>query len=150
MNPLLTKHKFIPFGKFTTTDLDDALTKYLKLCQASIRKLERFVIPPSWNDINQFLHLPLYKFNQIWSLVDHLLAVNDNNELRKLQAKFQPLITDFYVNLGQNQKIYTQYKWLKDNEQQSMDIEAKKVIENEFNKYGLVLLATFCIVAANL
>ena len=137
MNPLLTKHKYMPFGKFTIADLDDALTKYLKLCLASIKKLERFAAPPSWDDINQFLHLPLYKFNQIWSLVDHLLAVNDNNELRELQAKFQPLITDFYVNLGQNEKIYQQYKWLKDNGLQSIDDEAKKVIENEFREFFL-------------
>lgn len=136
MNPLLQKHAFIPFGKFTVRDLEDALEKSLNLAMISINKLEELQ-HTTWEQLNELLHLRIYRLNQFWGLTGHLLAVSDSAELRDLQARFQPLITEFYVNLGQNEKLYKHYKWIKQHEYNSLDSTARKVIDNEFREFFL-------------
>lgn len=136
MNPLLHKYEFIPFGKFNVSQLEEALNKALVLAKTNVTHLEE-LNHATWDELNLLLHVKLYRLNQMWGLTGHLLAVNDSPELRDLQAKYQPLITEFYVNLGQNEKIYKHYKWIKQHEYQALDQTAKKVIDNEFREFFL-------------
>lgn len=134
-NLLLTKHKFIPFGKFDYDDIDQALTKLIATNKQYIKKLEQ--IPhASWPQINQ-LHIRMYKLNQVWNIVGHLISVGDSNELRQLQAKFQPLLTDLAIGIGQNKTIYNHYKLVKQHEYQDLDLEIQKVIDNELREFIL-------------
>lgn len=136
INPLLHKYEFIPFGEFTTIQLEEALNKSLKLAELNVRELEE-LNHASWEQVNQLIHIKLYRLNQLWGLAEHLLAVKDNPELRELQDKFQPLITEFYTNLGQNEKIYRHYKWIKHHDYKTLDQTSKKVIDNEFREFFL-------------
>lgn len=136
MNPLLQQHEFIPFGKFSVHQLEEALDKSLTISKFNIIQLEDLA-HASWEQISQLLHRPLYTLNHLWGLTGHLLAVSDNQELRTLQAKFQPLITEFYVGLGQNEKLYKHYKWIKNHEYKTLDRTAQKVIDNEFRDFFL-------------
>lgn len=136
MNPLLHKYEFIPFGKFNTAQLEEALNKSLKSAKLNVIQLEELT-HATWEQINQLLHVRLYYLNQLWGLTGHLLAVNDTQEFRDLQTKFQPLITEFYVSLGQNEKIYKHYKWVKQHEYKMLDQTSQKVIDNEFREFFL-------------
>lgn len=136
MNPLLNKYEFIPFGKFDVPQLEEALNKSLALAKLNVTQLEE-INHPTWEQVNLLLHVKLYRLNQMWGLTGHLLAVNDSAQLRDLQAKFQPLITEFYVSLGQNEKIYKHYKWIKQHEYKTLDKTIKKVIDNEFREFSL-------------
>jgi oligopeptidase A len=136
VNPLLHKYEFIPFGQFDTKQLEEALDKFLTQIKLNITQLEE-LSHVTWEQINLLLHSKLYHLNQLWGLTGHLLAVNDSQELRDLQAKFQPIITEFYVNLGQNEKIYKHYKWLKENKYETLDETTRKVIDNEFREFFL-------------
>lgn len=136
MNPLLNKYEFIPFGKFDVPQLEEALNKSLALAKLNVTQLEE-INHPTWEQVNLLLHVKLYRLNQMWGLTGHLLAVNDSAQLRDLQAKFQPLITEFYVSLGQNEKIYKHYKWIKQHEYKTLDKTIKKVIDNEFREFYL-------------
>ncbi|HLX53729.1 MAG TPA: M3 family metallopeptidase, partial [Aquella sp.] len=136
MNPLLHKYEFIPFGKFNIAQLEEALNKSLSSAKLNVTGLEELV-HATWEQINQLLHVKLYQLNMVWGLTGHLLAVNDSQELRDLQIKFQPLITEFYVSLGQNEKIYKHYKWIKQHEYKTLDPTSQKVIDNEFREFFL-------------
>lgn len=137
MNPLLHKYEFTPFGKFATPQLEDALRTALAAVKLNITHLEELGAPITWELINQLLHVKLYQLNQLWGLAEHLLAVNDNLELRDMHARIQPLITELYVNLGQNEIIYKHYKWIKQHEYKTLERVAKKVIDNEFREFLL-------------
>ncbi|MCC2626017.1 MAG: oligopeptidase [Burkholderiales bacterium] len=136
MNPLLHKYEFIPFGKFDVKQLEEALNKFLSQIKVNITQLEE-LNNATWDQVNQLLHSKLYQLNQLWGLTGHLLAVNDTQELRDLQAKFQPIITEFYVNLGQNEKIYKHYKHIKKQGYEMLDETTRKVIDNEFREFFL-------------
>ncbi|MCC2645481.1 MAG: oligopeptidase [Burkholderiales bacterium] len=135
-NPLLDKYEYIPFGKFNTKQLEEALIRTLNLAKFHVTQVEELE-KATWEQINQLLHINLYQLNQLWGLTNHLLAVNDSPDLRSLQDKFQPQITDFYVSLGQNKKIYNHYKWIKKHEYKTLGETAKKVIDNEFREFFL-------------
>jgi oligopeptidase A len=135
MNNLLTNYSFTPFGKFTLQDLDDALTKSLQQSQQTldnvIKETQR-----SWEAITP-LHQSLYILNRLWGIVHHLMSVNDSKEIRDLQNKFQPQISDFFVNLGQNQRLYQHYENIKQNQYNTLTQEQQKVIDNEFRDFFL-------------
>jgi oligopeptidase A len=137
-NPLLTNQYFIPFEKFTIGNLKDALNARLAITQNTITQIEA-TAASSWATIAEPLHYSLYMLNSIWGLVGHLLAVNDSPELRELYNEFQPIITKFYVDLGQNHKLYAHYINIRDNqtEYSRLDATQKKALDNEFRDFFL-------------
>lgn len=135
-NPLLTDFTFIPFRQFNLTDLDNALMQALTQTKDNITLLEQQQ-NPSWASLAKLLHLPVFKLNRLWNLVEHLLAVDDSKELRQLQEKFQPLITEFHVNLGQNSQIYQHYLSIKNHQKSQLSSEQQKVVDNEIRDFFL-------------
>ncbi len=136
MNKLLNQYLFIPFNLFTTQDLENAITYNLENCKKHLEDIKSQTYS-SWENIIEPIHFSLYKLNQVWGILGHLLSVSDTIELRDLQKKLQPSISEFYVNLGQNEILYTHYKKIKANEFSSLNKEQQKVIDNDFRDFFL-------------
>ena len=128
--------KFIPFNQIDTQYLDQNLQKELECTAQTIRQIEEASIS-SWKSIIEPLQKQLYKLNQIWGIVGHLQGVKDSPQLRELHEKFLPVLTDLYVNLGQNQKLYQHIQAIKQAEYAQLNIEEKKVIDNELRDFRL-------------
>ncbi|HMT02237.1 MAG TPA: M3 family metallopeptidase [Burkholderiales bacterium] len=136
MNKLLNQYTFIPFNLFTTQELENAITYNLENCKKQLEDIKPQIIS-SWENIIEPIHFALYQLNQVWGILGHLLSVSDTRELRDLQKKLQPSISEFYVNLGQNEILYTHYKNIKSNEFPSLNKEQQKVIDNDFRDFFL-------------
>lgn len=128
--------QFIPFNSIDSAYLETKLEQELANTQATIQKLEQESIS-SWDMIISPLQHSLYQLNQVWGIVGHLQGVKDSPELRSLHEKFLPILTELYVNLGQNQYLYKHIQQIKDNEFSSLDPEQQKVIDNELRDFRL-------------
>lgn len=128
--------QFIPFNSIDSAYLETKLEQELANTQATIQKLEQEPIS-SWDMIISPLQHSLYQLNQVWGIVGHLQGVKDSPELRSLHEKFLPILTELYVNLGQNQYLYKHIQQIKDSEFSSLNPEQQKVIDNELRDFRL-------------
>lgn len=135
---LLTSHAspFVPFGDFLVGDLELALQEVLEECKLVVQQIES-IKNPSWATVANPLYSALYKLNNVWGIVHHLLSINDTSELRELELKYQPLISTFYLNLGQNQALYDLFKTIKQQEYNTLTKVEKVVTDNEFRDFFL-------------
>jgi oligopeptidase A len=76
----------------------------------------------------------IYKLNYIWGLVHHLSSVLDSNEIRAIQEKYTTIITQFYLDLAQNEALFDLYQQLK---LQPLDLEYSKVVSNSLLDFKL-------------
>lgn len=127
---------YIPFGSFSTNDIEKALYQSLDTAKHALAAVEAST-NVTWESLQQSLYLPLYKLNQLWVITGHIESVNDTAELRALQEKFQSLISEFYVGLGQSKSLYHHFKHIKETEFHNLDVEAQKIINNEFRDFVL-------------
>jgi oligopeptidase A len=128
--------QFIQFDQLKLTDVQASLTQELAQSQQLIAKLEA-ATESSYVQIMLPLHEQLYKLNQVWGLVGHLQGVKDSPELRELHDKFLPAITDLYVGLGQNEKLYQHVVAIQQVEYPSLNPEQQKIIDNELRDFKL-------------
>ncbi len=135
-NKLLTPYDFIPFGEFSLENLDEALTISLTNAEYVLTNSLNQTTS-TWELVIEPLHGALYSFHNLWSIVNHLVSVNDNKEIRALENKFQKNVTEFYVNLGQNKKLYEHYTNIKQTQYNSLTDVQKRVIDNEFRDFFL-------------
>ncbi len=137
MNPLLNKQEFIPFNKITPEFLDEALQFQLNSCKDVIKHVCGEAINPTWSAVVEPLHQQLYQLNQYWGVLNHLMSVMDNNELRELHNKWLEPISNFYVDLGQNKQLYERYQAIKHESTQELTNEQQKVLDNEIRDFYL-------------
>lgn len=128
--------KFINFTQITTKYLNDSLEHEIK---ATVQIVAQLVEQKqsNWQTIILPLHSQLYKLNKIWGLLNHLQSVKDSSELRDLHDKFLPLITELFVNIGQNKFIYQHVQAIKDNQYHLLNPVQQKVIANELRDFKL-------------
>jgi oligopeptidase A len=135
MNKLLDDSiSHTPFGEFSYTQLENALITRLDSANEIINnaiKLKHY----SWDDTIVVIDDALYKLNHIWGLVHHLSSVLDGDEIRQIQDKYQTIISNFYLNLSQNEFLFNILNQLKDDSQ--LTIEQKKVIDNSLLDFKL-------------
>lgn len=127
---------FIPFNQIDIDYLTDNLNQQLTTTQTLITQLEQQK-NSSWQQIIAPLQAQLYTLNQAWGLVGHLQSVKDSPELRTLHEEFLPKLTELYVNLGQNQILYTHVQKIKNSDYAQLNIEQQKVIDNELRDFKL-------------
>lgn len=127
---------FIDFEHLTIKEIEDNLTTAIANMDACIKKLSKERIS-SWDTVLQPLQHDLLFLNRWWGITEHLQSVKDSPELRELHEKFQPQITELYVNLGQNKSLYQHIHTIKDNEYKTLNTERQKVIENELRDFRL-------------
>lgn len=127
---------FIPFNDLTIEQLENNLTIAITDMNDCVSNLaEKSTI--SWDNIMQPLQHHFLVLNRWWGVTEHLQSVKDSPELRVLHEKFQPQITELYVNLGQNKALYRHVQAIKDNEYPHLSPERQKVIDNELRDFRL-------------
>ncbi len=128
--------QFIPFNTVDINYLTAQLEQKIDALQLLVSKIE--ASPTStWNSIIAPLHSSLYELNYIWGIAEHLQSVRDSPELRDFHEKYQPILTDLYVGLGQNQQLYRQTQAIKDQEYSQLNAEQQKVVNNELRDFRL-------------
>ncbi len=128
--------QFIPFNtidiNYLTTQLEQKITNVHNIVAA----IEASSIS-SWQTVVAPIHASLYELNFTWGIAEHLQSVKDSPELRELHEKYQPIVTDLYVNLGQNQRLYQHTQAVKDQEYSKLNAEQQKVLDNDLRDFRL-------------
>ncbi len=95
-------------------------------------------IQATWNDTSLPLDLATEELSRAWGVVNHLHSVADSEELRSAYNTCLPKVTEFWTNLGQDDRLYSIYKAIgQSDESKSFTSARKKVIENSLRGFKL-------------
>lgn len=128
--------KFISFDTININYLTNSLDQQISQVKQVISDVEQQQTA-TWDNVIAPVHAVLYNLNYIWGIVGHLQSVKDSPELRKLDEVYQPILTDLYVNLGQNKRIFELTKQVKELSFATLNNERQKVVINDIRDFTL-------------
>jgi oligopeptidase A len=136
--------KYIDFSNLSTTHLEHQLSAKFDKISNLIKSIENNNLqgqenPPKRQFENIFLPVynEIFELNNSWGLINHLVSVVSSDELRQLQHKWEPIISNFFIELGQSYSLYNTYKAIKKSEFNELSIEQQKVLDNELRDFFL-------------
>ena len=137
-NPLLENLPLPAFDRIRPEHVEPAIDAILAANRATIKELLEQPGTPGWDS----LLLPIEERNDLlhraWSPVNHLHAVADNAELRKVYNTCLPRISEFETELTQNEALYRAYVGITEsNEYAALDTPRRKVIDNSLREFRL-------------
>jgi oligopeptidase A len=88
-----------------------AVERLLEAARAAMRRAE--AAPPTWDAFVRPLEDATERLSRAWGQVEHLHAVMDNPPLRETYNANLPKVTQFWTELGQNQRLFENYRALK-------------------------------------
>jgi len=92
----------------------------------------------TWDTLMHPLEEQHDELAKMWSPISHLHSVRDNPELRNAYNEAQPLLTDFYTEIGQNQALFAAMQQVHDDaESLGLDKAQRKVLENDLRDFRL-------------
>jgi oligopeptidase A len=110
-NPLLDFSGLPRFSAIKPEQVGPAMEQLLAEARAAMRAAED--APATWQDFVQPLENATERLSRSWGQVEHLHAVLDSPALREAYNASLPKITQFWTELGQNQRLFEKYRALK-------------------------------------
>ena len=118
--------------------MSPALNKVLKENKNVIKKIESDNQEPSWQNFVSPLQQSNEKLSRVWSQVNHLNAVVNNEELRIIYNKNLTKVTKYYSELSQNALIYKKFKKIRAGKiYTKLTTPQKKIISDEILGFEL-------------
>ena len=138
MNPLRDFSGLPRFDAFKPEHVTPAIDELLAINRAAVEQLGAPAAAPTWNDFVAPLQDVNEKLSRAWGLVGHLNAVMNSPELREVYNANLPKVTQFYTELGQNQRLFGKFKQLSASPEMSCLSRAQcKIIEHELRDFRL-------------
>jgi oligopeptidase A len=117
-----------PFPDITPAQVVPAITELLVEANAALTQLEANIIP-TWAGLVEPLDRIIEKISWSWSIVGHLMGVQNSPELRAAHEQMQPQTVEFWMRLGQSTALYQGYKAIKSSpEFVSFDVAQQRII----------------------
>ena len=111
-NNTLLKTSILPvFSKMKKSDMFPAIKFLVDENKSIIAKIENLKIP-TWNNLVYKLEESDDKISKAWAPIRHLNSVMNDKEIRAQYEKSLNLLTSHYGKIGQNKKLFSQYKKL--------------------------------------
>jgi oligopeptidase A len=111
VNPLLQFDSLPDFSRIRPEDIGPAVTEVLASNRSRLTELlGKFSAQcaPDWHSLIDRLDEMDDRLNKVWSTVSHLNSVCNTPEIREAYNSCQPLITQYYAEMGQNEQLYNQ------------------------------------------
>ncbi len=109
MLPLLQGQGLPPFPEITPAQVVPAMTELLAEANAAFTQLEANIIP-TWAGLVEPLDRLTERIEWSWSIIGHLMGVQNSPELRAAYEEMQPQLVEFSSRMGQSTPIYQGYK----------------------------------------
>ena len=109
-NALLESSSLPQFDRITPADVGPAINTLIERAQAALETVTAPDFPAEWNAIAKVLDVATEQLGMQWSAVSHLSSVADSPELREAYNAALPKITEFWTNLGADERLYAKYK----------------------------------------
>jgi len=110
-NPLLDFSGLPRFPEIRPGHVAPAVERLLEEARAAMRRAED--APPTWEPFVRPLEDATERLSRAWGQIEHLHAVLDSPPLREAYNASLPRITQFWTELGQNQRLFEKYRALK-------------------------------------
>ncbi|MDH0381831.1 M3 family metallopeptidase [Comamonas aquatica] len=133
-NALLETASLPLFDRITPADVAPAIEALMARASAALETVTAPDFPADWNAIAQELDVATEKLGMAWSAVSHLSSVADSPELRAAYNEVLPKITEFWTNLGADERLYAKYKAIDENR---LTAEQKKAHANALRGFVL-------------
>ncbi len=137
-NPLLHFSGLPKFEEVKAEHVSPALDFLLNEARATIETLTQDSTPATWHDFAFKLENMEEKISRAWSQVGHMNAVVNSPELREAYNDNLSKLTDFYADLGQDERLYAKFRALRASaEFNTLTSSQKKIVENELRDFRL-------------
>ena len=110
-NPLLDFSGLPRFSALLPEHVGPAMEQLLAEARAAVLRAED--AEPTWDSFVRPLEDATERLSRAWGQVEHLHAVLDTPPLREAYNASLPKVTQFWTELGQNQRLFEKYKALK-------------------------------------
>jgi oligopeptidase A len=136
MNPLLDFSGLPRFAELKPGHIAPAVDQLLAEGRATIERV--ITAPVSWDGFVAPLEDANERIGRAWGQVAHLHAVLDSPELREAYNANLPKITQYWTELGQNQRLFEKYKALAGSPQFATLSQARqRIVENALRDFRL-------------
>ena len=108
-NPLLQFDCLPDFKALRAEHIRPAVEHVLRENQVAIEAIlanQQNIAAPDWRSLMDALDDLDDRLTKVWSTASHLNSVANTPEIRESYNACQPLITEYYAALGQNEKLY--------------------------------------------
>ena len=109
-NPLLDFTDLPLFDQVRPEHVGPAIDRLLAESEAALTAAVAPDLPADWTTLSRTLDVATEKFGRAWGVVGHLNAVMDTPELRAAYNAALPKVTEFWTNLGSDERLYAKYK----------------------------------------
>ena len=138
VNPLLDFSGLPRFSELKPEHISPAIEKLLAEARSVVEQISADIVPATWDAFVAPLEDSTERLSRAWGQVGHLHGVLDSPELRAAYNANLPIITQFWTELGQNQRLFDKYRALKDSTEFLGLIPARRqLIENELRDFRL-------------
>ncbi|MDA9210779.1 M3 family metallopeptidase [Methylophilaceae bacterium] len=137
-NPLLNRVGLPLFEQIKLDDISPAINKVLRDNKQMITEIESNNMAPTWENFVCPLQQSNERLSRVWSQINHLNSVVNNEELRIIYNKNLNKVTKYYSELSQNQLIYKKFKKIKiEKLYKKLSAPQKKIILDEILGFEL-------------
>jgi oligopeptidase A len=135
-NPLLDFSGLPRFADIRPEHVTPAMDQLLADGRATIEA--SLQAAPTWDEFVVPLEDSNERIGRAWGQVAHLHAVMDNPPLREAYNANLPKITQYWTELGQNQRLFEKYKALHDSSEfASLSPARRRIVENALRDFRL-------------
>ena len=126
------------FKQIKVKHISPAVNKVLKENKKIIKKIESDKVNPNWDNFISPIQQCNEKLNRVWSQINHLNSVVNNEELRLIYNKNLIKVTKYNSEFSQNKLIYKKFKKIKSSKFfLKLTKSQKKIINNEILGFEL-------------
>ena len=109
-NPLLSTDALPHFAQIKPEHIQPAIAKLLDDAKAALIVATDEETPADFDTLARVLSVATERLSTSWGAVSHLNAVANTPELREAYNGMLPAVTEFYTELGADEKLFAKYK----------------------------------------
>jgi oligopeptidase A len=137
-NPLLDFSGLPRFAELKDDHVAPAVEQLLGESRAVVEAISADSVPATWNEFVRPLEDSTERLSRAWGQVEHLHAVLDSPELRAAYNASLPRVTQFWTELGQNERLFDKYRALRQSAEFERLVPARKqLVENALRDFRL-------------
>ena len=137
-NPLIDQGSLLNWPAIKTEHITPALDELLAKANEAVAKVTAPETPATWSDVVDPLEQALEKLSRAWSAVGHLSGVMDSEALREAYNANLPRMTQFYIELSQNEALFAKYKAIDSSEGfAALSEGCQRIIKREIRDFRL-------------
>ena len=133
-HPLLIESDLPRFDAIKPEHVEPAMQELIQQAKAALSEVTSDSFPADWNQLSARLDVATEKLSRAWGMVGHLHAVVDTPELRQAYTQCLPMVTEFWTQLGSDERLYAKYKAIP---RQNLNPEQTRALELALKNFVL-------------